>query len=121
MNGWLDHRRRPGAEFGRPKRPRFLKDVFLGKNFSFHAQIFQIFSIFFRFYISLLCEMLYRPNDPFFMRKNPISENNSLMTPFLHFSYFRAHPTTLLLKIFGGRMHGPPPNSNFGGTVPSLP
>src|SRR6218665_1066665 len=37
------------------------------------------------------------------------------------FSYFRAHPTTLLLKILGGRMHGPSPTSNFGGTVPPSP
>src|SRR6218665_1441311 len=33
-------------------------------------------------------------------------------------SYFHAHPTTLLLKILGGPMHGPSPTSNFGGTVP---
>ena len=40
---------------------------------------------------------------------------------FLLFSYFPAHPTTLLLKILGGRMHGPSPTSNFGGTVPPVP
>src|SRR6218665_247102 len=33
-------------------------------------------------------------------------------------SYFHAHPTTLLLKILGGPMHGPSPTSNFGGPVP---
>src|SRR6218665_3305759 len=33
-------------------------------------------------------------------------------------SYFRAHPTTLLLKILGGRMHGPSPTSKFGGDRP---
>jgi len=34
-------------------------------------------------------------------------------------SYFHSHPTTLLLKIFGGgRMHGPSPTSNFGGLSP---
>ena len=40
---------------------------------------------------------------------------------FLLFSYFRAHPTTLLLKILGGRMHGPSPTSNFGGPSPQSP
>jgi len=51
--------------------------------------------------------------DTFFMRKTPISENNSLMTLFLLCSYFRAYPTTLLLKILGGRMHVPSPTSNL--------
>src|SRR6218665_828965 len=50
-------------------------------------------------------------HDPFLTRK----------TPFLLFSYFRAYLTTLLLKILGGRMHGPSPTSNFGGTVPPVP
>src|SRR6218665_1795603 len=40
---------------------------------------------------------------------------------FLLCSIFRAHPTTLLLKILGGPMHGPSPTSNFGGTVPHSP
>src|SRR6218665_3328968 len=29
--------------------------------------------------------------------------------------------TTLLLKILGGRMHGPSPTSNFGGPSPKFP
>src|SRR6218665_4006689 len=33
-------------------------------------------------------------------------------------SCFHAHPTTLLLKILGGPMHGRSPTSNFGRTVP---
>src|SRR6218665_1844006 len=36
-------------------------------------------------------------------------------------SCFHAHPTTLLLKILGGPMHGRSPTSNFGGTVPPVP
>src|SRR6218665_2526894 len=59
--------------------------------------------------------------DPFFTRKPTISEKNSLMTPFLLCSYFRAHPTTLLLKIWGGGCMGRPPTSNFGGLSPSPP
>src|SRR6218665_1757940 len=57
--------------------------------------------------------------DPFFTRKTTISEKNSLTTPFLLCSYFRAHPTTLLLKILRERMHGPSPTSHFcGGPSP---
>src|SRR6218665_2023991 len=36
-------------------------------------------------------------------------------------SYFHAHPTTLLLKILGGPMHGPSPTSNFWGDRPPSP
>src|SRR6218665_1178850 len=46
---------------------------------------------------------------------------NSFMTLFLLCSYFRAHPTTLLLKILEERMHGPSPISNLGGPSPQSP
>src|SRR6218665_4029467 len=37
-------------------------------------------------------------------------------------SYFHAHPTTLLLKILGGPMHGPsPPPQILGDRPPSPP
>ena len=36
----------------------------------------------------------------------------------LLYSYFHTHPTTLLLKILGGPMHGPSPTSNLGGPSP---
>ena len=36
-------------------------------------------------------------------------------------SYFHAHPTTLLLKILGGPMHGPSPHLKFGGDRPPVP
>src|SRR6218665_2033473 len=37
-------------------------------------------------------------------------------------SCFHAHPTTLLLKILGGPMHGRSPHLKiFGGTVPPVP
>src|SRR6218665_2980391 len=40
---------------------------------------------------------------------------------FLLCSYFRVHPTTLLLKILGGRIQGPSPPQIFLGTVPPVP
>ena len=41
---------------------------------------------------------------------------------FLVSSYFASHPITVLLKILGGRMHGPSPTSNvFWGSSPSIP
>src|SRR6218665_3814581 len=72
-------------------------------------QVFLIFSFFFQ--ILRIFTLLNVVNDPFFTRKTIISEKNSLTTPFLLSSYFRAHPTTLLLKIFGGDgcMGRPPP------------
>src|SRR6218665_863416 len=42
------------------------------------------------------------------------------MTLFLLCSYFRAHPTTLLLKILRGRMHGPSPHLEFWGDRPPV-
>src|SRR6218665_46316 len=36
-------------------------------------------------------------------------------------SYFHAHPTTLLLKILGGPMHGPSPHLKFWGDRPPSP
>ena len=96
--------------------------LFLGKNFHFRPKIsndlflvidhvFQIFPIFFPYIYCLKCHIW----PSFFTRKNPISENNSLMTPFLLYYYCRVHQTTLLLKILGGQIHGPSPTSNFGG------
>src|SRR6218665_896342 len=40
---------------------------------------------------------------------------------FLLFSYFCAHPTTLLLKILGGRMHGSPSPPQTLGDRPPVP
>src|SRR6218665_940656 len=71
-------------------------------------QVFLIFPFFFQiFSIFTVLNVVY---VPFFTRQTTISENNSLMTPFLLCSYFRAHPTTLLLKILGGLMHWPSPH-----------
>src|SRR6218665_2711992 len=60
--------------------------------------------------------------DPFLRKTSTVSEKNSFITPFLLCSYFRADPTTLLLKILGGRMHGPSSHLNFFGVaVPPVP
>src|SRR6218665_3040574 len=70
-------------------RPKFLMTFILVID-----QVFLIFRIF------TVLNVVY---DPFFTRKTTISEKNFLMTPFLKLcSYFRAHPTTLLLKNIGG-------------------
>jgi len=66
------------------------------------------------------------PIFPFFCRIWPFPHKNNnhcfrkefLYDTFLLCSYFRARPTTLLLKILGGRMHGPSPTSNFVGDRP---
>src|SRR6218665_3569135 len=53
---------------------------------------------------------------PLYLRKN------YLMAPFSYsVRTFRVHPTTLLLKILGRRMHGPFPYLKFCGTVPPEP
>src|SRR6218665_437453 len=77
--------------------------------FPFSSQISRIFA---------MLNVLY---DPFLIRKTTISENNSFLTPFFTlFLLSRASDNTILLKILGGRMHGPSPTSNFGGTVPPV-
>src|SRR6218665_1771346 len=45
---------------------------------------------------------------PFLHKKNHYFRKEFLDDTFLKLcSYFHAHPTTLLLEILGGRMHGP--------------
>src|SRR6218665_1364324 len=100
--------------------------TFFGKQFSFSRKISddllliidQVFRIFFSQIIRIFT-MLNVVYDPFLTRTTTISEKNSFMTLFLLCSYFRTHPTTLLLKILGGRMHGPPPPQILGGPSPS--
>src|SRR6218665_3492196 len=58
---------------------------------------------------------LFLPKNLYFLTKH------SFMTTFLVGSYFATHPITLLLKILGGRMHGPSPTSNLGGPSPHYP
>jgi len=110
-------RRRPGAEFGGRKH------FFAGQDF---------WMTFFSAKIS----------DDFFSRRPRFSDFPFLIPDFLYLyyvkcriwpfptqqkhlfllcscSYFRAHPTTLLLETLVGWMHGPSPHLKFfGGTVP---
>src|SRR6218665_3309443 len=86
--------------------PKNSDDLFLviGQVFLIFTLSFQILRIF------TVSNVVY---DPFFTRKTTISEENSLTTTFLLCSCFRAHPTTLLLKILWGPMHGPSPHLKF--------
>ena len=62
-------------------------------------QVFLIFPFFFQiFSIFTVLNVVY---VPFFTRKTTISENNSLMTPFLLCSYFRASDNTTSQNIGG--------------------
>jgi len=105
---------------------------FLGENFHFHAQnlwghflviyhVSQILPIFFFWFLYLYCVECRM--WPFFTKITPISENNSMMTPFLKLcSCFYAHPTnTILLKILGHGCISRPPTSNLLGGVPPVP
>jgi len=106
---------------------------FLGTNFNFHAQnfwwpffshrhVFQIFPIVFQFFrIFTVFNVIH---DPFQLQeKNPISGNNSLMTPFLLCSCFRAHSTnTTSLNIGGTEAWAvPPPQILVGPSLSPLP
>ena len=83
-------------------------------------RIFRIFYQIFRIFYYVQCRT--HVYDPFLTRTTTISEKNSFMTPVLLCSYFRAHPTTLLLKILVGRMHGAPPHQIFfWGDRPPVP
>ena len=77
-------------------------------------QVFLIFPLFFQ--IVRIFTVLNVAYDPFFPRKTAVSEKNSF-TRHLFYSVraFARIRRTLLLKILGGRMHGPSPTSNFGG------
>src|SRR6218665_1619742 len=83
--------------------------------------VFLIFPIFSRFFISLLhactCNVVCDPSS----REKPLFQKYFFdETFFTLFMLLRASELkTLLLKILGGRMHGPFPHLKFfGGTVP---
>src|SRR6218665_1565531 len=93
--------------------PRFLNDVFFGKNFpTFFSVIDQVFLIF-RIFTVL--------NVVYDRRKTTISEKNSLMTPFFTlFVLSRAFDNTTSQNI-GGTDAWAIPHLKFGGTVPRPP
>src|SRR6218665_2569824 len=69
--------------------------------------VFQVFPTFFLiFHIFIVSNVIY---DPSVKRKNLFHK----MISWLHL--FSSVGTTLLLKILGGRMHGPSPHLNFFG------
>ena len=115
---------RPGAEFGGPEKvfanqdfwmtffsekisictAKISYDLFFSRqpgfsDFPFPRFIFCIFTV---------LNVVY---DPFLTRKTTIAKKKHL---FLLCSYFRAHPTTLLLKILW-HLHGPSPHLKFWG------
>src|SRR6218665_684123 len=92
---------------------------FSEQNFHFYTRFLVIDQVFLILRIFTVSNVVY---DPFFTRKSTISEKNSLTPIFLLCSSFRAHPTTLILKILGGtNAWAFPPPQILGGTVPSVP
>src|SRR6218665_3594904 len=74
-------------------------------------QVFWIFP-FFSVSFAMSYMTLSSQEQPLFLKK-------FLYDTFLLCSYFRAHPTTLLLKILGDECMGRPPTSNYlGGPFP---
>src|SRR6218665_629588 len=61
----------------------------------------------------------FRKIVPFLFTKNLDFIKNLSLRPF--FNQFVSHPITVLLKILGGRMHGPSPTSHFWGLPHSPP
>ena len=85
-------------------RPKFLMTVF---SFSHRPGFPGFYLSFPRVYVSLLCWMSYMTlssqENHYFRYENSFSLWHLFYS--VHIT-FRAHPTTLLLKILGGRMHG---------------
>src|SRR6218665_3730208 len=83
-------------------------------------QVFRIFPFFSPIYRSFtMLNVIY---DPFpHMKNHYFRKENSFMTLLLLCSYFRANPTTLLLEILEGWMHGPSPPQIRGGRPPVPP
>jgi len=121
--------RRPGAEFGGTDNlfadQDFWMRSFLTKilmTFFSHRQSFSDFPFHFPdspYLYCVKCRIW-----PFLHKKNHYFTKEFLDDTlcFLLCSYFRAHPTTLLLKILGGRMHEASPHLKcFWGNVPPVP
>jgi len=122
------HGRRPGAEFGgtqkkfcglfRKKFP-FSRRKILMTFFSHWPGFSDLTLSFYILCVFILSNVIY---DAFFTTKSHLSTKKFLdNTYFLLCSSFLAHPTTLLLKILGGPMHGPSLHLKFGGDRPPVP
>src|SRR6218665_70410 len=84
---------------------------------------FQIFPVFFQiFHIFTVCDVIY---DPFYTRRTPISENNSLNYTFFYSVRAFARIRQNYSKYWGGADAWAVPTSNFfvvgGGVHPSPP
>src|SRR6218665_1186947 len=116
--------RKPGAEFGGTEN--FFADqddVFFLKKIPFLRQKFlRTLSLSHRPDFPNFPSLLPDFPDLYFVRYRTQPFPHKKNTYFLLFSYFRAHPTTLLLKILGGRMHGmSTPPQTLGGPSPQSP
>ena len=94
--------------FSRTRMTFFLKKIpiFAAKISDDLFRIFPLVSLIFR--IFTLLDIVH---NPFLTRK----------TPFLLFSYFRGHPTTILLKILGGTNAWAVPHPKLWGARPPVP
>jgi len=106
----------------RKKNSTFSRPKFLMTFFSHRPWFSDFFYRFPEFHIFAAC----RPNvvfGPVFTRKNPISENNSLMTPFFTlFMLSHASDKHYFSKCWEDGCMGRLPTSNFGGDrLPSPP
>ena len=97
--------------------------IFTSKNsddlFLVIYQVFLILTLSFQnLCVFIVSNVIY---DPFFTTKSPLSKKKFLDDTYCFlFSSFRAHLTTLLLKILGDQCMGRPP-PQIGGTVPQSP
>src|SRR6218665_1168239 len=118
----------PTLEGGRKKcsRPKFSNDFFSisAPNISDDLFFSHVLFVFVCLYVSLQSEISYITYmtdcmTPFFLTKNlDFRQKYSSLTPFLVSPYNASHPVTALLKILGGRMHGPPPPQIGDGPSP---
>src|SRR6218665_101196 len=84
-----------------------------------YDHVFRIFPIFFRFFLLHCVKCVVYVT--FFTRKTPISENNSLMTPFFQFVLSRCPTNTTSLNFGGDGCMGRPHLKFWGGPSPQFP
>jgi len=128
FRAWAETWRRVWED-GKKLTPKKLNDLFRKKS-HFLRENFLITIFSHRPYLSVFClspvstvwNLYITTYMALFLTKKPLFQKEILTWHlFLVCSYFVTHPRTLLLEIMGGRMHGPSPNSNFGGPSPQSP